>query len=121
LNTHQTSASPAPETIFRVRASDPVTSVMAAESAEMFAGKHKDRIRLALTKLKSATAHDIARVTGLTVVQVDRRLPELKRDGVADVVEASPGVDLLRDGFRVWALKKISTEEQQEVAEATGV
>ena len=107
------------DVISRVRATDPLSSVLAAEGASAFAGPHKDRIKLALGKLKSATAHELATATGLTVVQVDRRLPELKRDGVADVVEASPGVDLLRDGFRVWALKKNSTEVQQEVAGAT--
>ena len=106
--------------ISRVRASDPLSSILAAESAGLFAGNHKQRIRAALKKLASATAHEISVATGLTVVQVDRRLPELKRDGIADVIESEPGVDLLRDGFRVWTLKKISTQEQQEVAEATG-
>lgn len=116
-NVHSSEA----DVVFRVRSSDPVSSVIAAESASLFAGKHKDRILHALEKLSSATAHDISKVTGLTVVQVDRRLPELKRDGAAEVVESSPGVDLLRDGFRVWAPKKISASKQQEVAEETGV
>lgn len=105
--------------ICRVRATDPLSSVLAAEGASAFAGPHKERIKLALNKLGTATAHELADATGLTVVQVDRRLPELKRDGAAVVVELEPGVDAMRNGFRIWALKKISTEGQQEVAGAT--
>lgn len=104
------------DTICRVRATDPLSSVLAAEGASRFAGSHKERILAALAELVTATAHNISSATGLTVVQVDRRLPELNRDGLAEVVEASPGVDLLRDGFRVWKLKKNLTQEQQSVA-----
>ncbi len=103
---------------FRARATDPISSIHAAEGAALFAGPHKDRIVNALTALKNATAHEIAHATGLTVVQVDRRLPELKRYGVARVLELA-GDDVMRGGFRVWVLEKTLAEEQQKVAAAT--
>lgn len=84
-----------------VRAHDPLTSVMAAERAHEFAGSHCDRIQAALARHECMTAAEIARATGLTVVQVDRRLPELERGGVAAVVQLN-GQDLIRGGFRVW-------------------
>ena len=86
-----------------VRASDPLSSILAAESAVVFAGTHRERIVQSLRTHGPMTAHDIAVATGLTVVQVDRRLPELQRDGVAKVVELA-GEVVLRDGFRVWEL-----------------
>ena len=49
------------------------------------------------------TAKEIAGVTQLTVVQIDRRLPELERKGKTEVVK-SAGVELTRNGFRVWRL-----------------
>ena len=39
--------------------------------------------------------------TGLTVVQADRRLPELRRAGKVRVVQFG-GADLIRGGARVW-------------------
>ncbi len=106
------------ETRLRARVTDPLSSIQAAENAALFAGSHKDRIISALTMLKNATAHEVASATGLTVVQVDRRLPELKRDGVARVLELA-GEDVMRGGFRVWVLEKILDEAQQEVARTT--
>lgn len=103
---------------FRARATDPLSSIQAADGAALFAGPHKDRIVNALTSLKNATAHEIAHATGLTVVQVDRRLPELKRDGVARVLELA-GDDVMRGGFRVWVLEKTLAEEQHKVAATT--
>lgn len=84
-----------------VRASDPLSSVMAAEGALRFAGTHRDRIRAALQEGGRMTAHEIADATGLTVVQVDRRLPELRQAGEARVCSDVLG-DMMRDGFRVW-------------------
>lgn len=106
------------ETRLRVRAGDPLSSLHAADNAALFAGAHKERISAALDMLGSGTAHEIANATGLTVVQVDRRLPELKRDGVARVLEAG-GQDVMRGGFRVWVLEKNLTAAQQDVAGAT--
>lgn len=106
------------DTRLRVRASDPLSSLQAADNAALFAGAHKGRISAALDMLGTGTAHEIAKATGLTVVQVDRRLPELKRDDVARVLEAG-GQDVMRGGFRVWVLEKNLTAAQQEVASTT--
>ncbi len=93
---------------FRVRASDPVSSAQAASNAAIFAGSHKARVVAALSYLGEGTAHDISKVCGLTIVQVDRRLPELKRDDAVKVLCNEFGMDIIRDGFRVWALKNFS-------------
>lgn len=106
------------QTKLRARAQDPISSIQAAENAALFAGTHKERIVAALERAQSATAHQIADMTGLTVVQVDRRLPELARDKVAAVVQ-SMGEDVIRDGFRVWALQKNLTDGTQNVSIAT--
>ena len=84
-----------------VRASDPLSSVLAAERAIKFAGNHCDRILAALANGRQATAHELERLTGLTVVQADRRLPELLRAGRVQVVQRG-GMDLIRGGARVW-------------------
>ena len=86
---------------YRVRAGDPVTSVLAAERSMEFSGGQRARIMEALRSLGSATAQELASATGLTVVQVDRRLPEAKRDGTAEVMQLN-GDDVRRDGYRVW-------------------
>lgn len=51
--------------------------------------------------LTAATASEIAAITGLTVVQIDRRLPDLQRANRAQVVQFE-GADLIRNGYRVW-------------------
>lgn len=106
------------ETRFRVRSNDPTTSIDAAEMAALFAGAHKHRIMAAIERNKTATADEIATLTGLTVVQVDRRMIELKRDGAVTVVPCGDG-DLVRNGYRVWALPKNLSGEEQTVATAT--
>lgn len=83
-----------------VRASDPLSSVLAAERAIKFAGNHCDRILSALASGRQATAHELQSITGLTVVQIDRRLPELLRAGRVQVVQRG-GMDLIRGGARV--------------------
>lgn len=83
-----------------VRASDPLSSVQAAERAPEFAGNHCDRILAALRR-RPATAHELQSATGLTVVQIDRRLPDLQKAGKARVVQRG-GLDLMRGGARVW-------------------
>ena len=84
-----------------VRARDPITSVMAAERVPYFAGSHCDRIHAALVDLKTATASELSAITGLTVVQIDRRMPDLQRARRAEVVQFE-GADLIRNGYRVW-------------------
>ena len=66
-----------------------------------FAGGHCERILAALANGRQATPHELQEDTGLTVVQIDRRLPELQRAGKARVVQMA-GEDLTRGGARVW-------------------
>jgi predicted transcriptional regulator len=84
----------------RARNVDPATSHVAAAKAARFSESHAGRIHVALTQ-GPATAHELAERTGLTVVQIDRRLPELQRMGMAAVVVCD-GKTVTRDGFRVW-------------------
>lgn len=88
------------EAALRVRAQDPITSVEAAERAAEFAGSHKERILRALGDAE-LSAREIAKASGLELVQVDRRLHELQRDRLAEVVTAG-GADVARGGCRVW-------------------
>jgi CRP-like cAMP-binding protein len=88
----------------RARSTDPSTSHAAAAKSAKFRETHAERIHGYLADLGAgdgATAEGIARATGLTVVQVDRRLPELKRAGVVRVVQID-GADWVINGFRVW-------------------
>lgn len=86
----------------RARLLDPQTSQQAAAQAAVFAGSHCERIQAALED-SPMSAKEISRATGLTVVQVDRRLPELERQGKTKVVKVD-GIDLTRNGYRVWRL-----------------
>lgn len=61
------------------RASDPATSHAAAVKAQTFLGTHEDRIVAALTS--PANCYDLARRTGLSHVQVDRRMKALLTSG----------------------------------------
>lgn len=95
MNTHQTPLS---------RRSDPTTSHLAAQKAARFSQSHAQRILNALHNLGAGdgmTAEQIARSTGLTVVQVDRRPPELQRESKARVIQID-GEDFVVRGFRVW-------------------
>lgn len=65
----------------RARNTDPAASHAAANQVHEFVGKHADRIYTALAKHGPMTKDEIASRTGLTPVQVDRRLPEMQRDG----------------------------------------
>lgn len=93
-------SAPLDETRMRVRAYDPTSSVMAAERAHQFAGSHCQRILHAMRD-DELSSHQIARQAGLTVVQVDRRLIEMQREGTIEVVICA-GEELLRTGYRVW-------------------
>lgn len=83
------------------RRTDPITSVTAAERAELFSGKQRVRIIAALKMYGPSTAGELQAYTGLSVVQVDRRLPECREAKQARVVEQY-GEDLMRNGYRVW-------------------
>ena len=83
------------------RTTDPITSHMAASRVKHFAGTHNDQIINALQQQGQATPEEISCLTGLSIVQIDRRLPELQRSNRARVVTAN-GVDIIRNGYRVW-------------------
>lgn len=85
----------------RARRSDPTTSQSAAKRAEKFANGHAGRILAALRLHGAMTAHELG-ITGLTVVQCDRRLPELLKMGLAQVVTLDDGHEMVRGGCRVW-------------------
>ncbi len=67
----------------RVRASDPITSFMAADSAKELAKHHANAILLCLSTVGPLGKDGIAKHTGIDGVAVCRRLPELERDGHA--------------------------------------
>lgn len=92
---------PEPQEHVRARRSDPTTSHQAAEGAAAFAGSHCSRILRGLDAVPNATPHELTARTGLTVVQIDRRLPELAAEGKARVVMVD-GQPLQRGGARVW-------------------
>lgn len=85
----------------RARNSDPETSKAAAKNSARFADSHAGRILAALKLHGRMTAHDM-HIIGLTVVQADRRLPELAKAGLARVVKLDDGADMVQGGFRVW-------------------
>lgn len=85
----------------RVRAIDPMTSFVTATRSSRFAESHSGRILAALKEHGPMTAHELGMV-GLTVVQADRRLPELLRKHLVTVVKTAEGDDLVRGGCRVW-------------------
>lgn len=85
----------------RARATDPGVSHAAAARVDEFVGAHVDRIYSCLEKHGPQTKDQIAARTGLTPVQVDRRLPEMERDGdvrtTGEVRKSASGRD-----ERVW-------------------
>lgn len=85
----------------RSRSNDPDTSKQAGKNAARFADSHAGRILAALKLHGPMTAHEL-HIVGLTVVQCDRRLPEIAKAGLARVVKLDDGADMVRGGFRVW-------------------
>jgi predicted ArsR family transcriptional regulator len=61
------------------RAEDPDVSHEAAARAVEFSGAHCDRILACLQTFGPQTKDEIADKTGLSPVQVDRRLPDLRK------------------------------------------
>lgn len=80
----------------RVRRTDPTTSHQAAERASGFAGKHRAAIWNALIAHGPMTYREIAAVTRLEPVAVNRRAKEMQEQGL---VAIGPEV---KDGMRVW-------------------
>lgn len=83
----------------RARKTDPSTSHAAAKRAERFADSHKGRILAAMREHDfHMTAAELAVCTRLTVVQIDRRLVELQREGLIWPTGQIIG------GYRCWGL-----------------
>lgn len=78
----------------RARRRDPSTSHAAAKKAASVAPNHRNLIMAKLTH--PMDAYDIAAATGLSQVQVCRRLPELDAMGLAHPTGT------VRDGSRLW-------------------
>lgn len=87
----------------RARATDPLTSHVAAAGAAQFADSHGARILHVIQTLNvdGMCAAEIGEACGLTVVQVDRRTVELERKGLIRVVQRD-GRDVVSHGMRCW-------------------
>ena len=66
----------------RARASDPDTSQAAGEGAREFAARHAAKIYSALIESGPMNYCEIARATGLERHAVNRRLPEMREQGL---------------------------------------
>ncbi len=84
------------------RATDPETSKAAARRASDFSTSQAGRVLLALQKHGPRTAHELSLIIGLTLVQCDRRLPDLAALGLVRVVKLDDGADMVRGRCRVW-------------------
>jgi predicted HTH transcriptional regulator len=84
----------------RARRTDPMTSHAAAIKAVAFSASHAGQILAVLKKDGPRSPHELSQVLGLTVVQIDRRLPDLKAKGLA----RPTGID--RGPSRVWEAVK---------------
>lgn len=90
----------------RARRSDPLTSHKAAAKADRFASSHAGRILAVFETWRSQhmPAYAIAEFSGLTVVQVCRRLPEMTE---LEVVKDAAGNEVEMRGFRLWKLRAV--------------
>lgn len=96
-----------------VRSTDPETSFEAAENCVAFAGKHKDKILSCLKHFGPLSPTQIAGFTGLTEVQIDRRLPELER---ANLAEPTGEYNLSRSGCRERVWKAAAEQHHLDIA-----
>jgi DNA-binding MarR family transcriptional regulator len=80
----------------RARRGDPATSHQAAARSHQFSGSHAAKILSAIKHMPGQTASYYSQMTGLTVVQIDRRLPEMERKGLIRTTGA------VYNGFRAW-------------------
>lgn len=77
------------------RNTDPSQCHEAADRARRFAPSHRDRILSALKQHGPSTAHELERLTGLSVVQIDRRIHEMVKASEAEAVRVN-GQELKR-------------------------
>lgn len=66
----------------RARSTDPITSHMAAAESHKFSGTHAEKILAAIRHQPGQTPEFYSSMTGLTVVQIDRRLKEMEGAGL---------------------------------------
>ncbi len=86
------------------RTHDPKTSKDAAKAfTKPKRVSHAQAILKAIEENGAMGADGISRKTGLTVVQIDRRLPELAEDGHLEVQKLM-GLEVVHNGYRVWQL-----------------
>ena len=86
----------------RARRSDPSTSHAAAAMSVRFAESHGSRIVEALKEHGRMSPVGIGGMTGLTLVQVDRRIVELERAGRIRQVLDDAGNAVVWNACRVW-------------------
>lgn len=97
-------------TMHLVRATDPLSSVMAAERVPKFAPSQCERILAALDVClqtfpeQGATSAEIAAEAGLSIEQVCRRLPDLVKANKVRLLKHNDGADYMRSGFRCWTV-----------------
>ena len=84
------------------RATDPATSHAAAAQSRAFAWDHRTAILGCLWR--PMIASEIAKLTGMTVEQVCRRLPELEKDGLVKLTGIERKNAMGR-AFRKWEKK----------------
>ena len=87
----------------RSRRTDPAASHTAAQNSVKFADGHKGRI-LQAPKEGPRTAGGIAAMTGLSVEQVARRMPELQDSRKVEFVKDELFNAVVVDGYRVWKI-----------------
>jgi hypothetical protein len=86
-----------------VRATDPLTSINAAENSVKFSGGHKAMILEAL-KDGAKSVRALERCTELSVVQLDRRMAEMKAAKSIELVMLTKTDALIQEGTRVYRL-----------------
>ena len=84
------------------RASDPITSFMAADRVKEFKADHCTRILAALKRMGKAGAEQIGAMTGLDAYQIRKRLPELERAGMVQPYQETRKTSTGRHE-RLWA------------------
>lgn len=87
-----------------VRRTDPATSRAAAKKCRIFANSHKAKILDALREHGAKSAKELEPLTGLTVVQIDRRITEMRDAGLIEV-QTKDGLPVERLGCQVLQIK----------------
>ena len=86
----------------RARRTDPETSHAAARRAKHFADSHAGRILLALQLHGPSSARRLEQLIGLTLVQIDRRVSELRGMKLIRAQQDALGRVIQDSGCTVW-------------------